>query len=178
MASERMVQQINEQINKEMYSAYIYLSMENYFANLNLDGFANWMRVQFREEMDHAFKFIGYLYKIGAEVRLAPIAKPDLAFASAYAAFAAGLAHEKTVTASIHALLDTALEEKDRATASFLQWYVDEQAEEEESFGKIAAKLKLIGDNSMGLLMLDQELAARVYTPVPGGIDPAAAAGA
>lgn len=165
MASERMIEKINEQIQKELYSEYLYLSMQAYFAAENLDGFANFFKVQTQEERFHANKFFDYVNQVGGRVILRPIAGPKTDFASPEEIFQLALAHEKLVTRSIYDLVDIALEERDHTAHAFLQWFITEQAEEEATMDGILKKLKLIANDGRGLLMLDAELATRVFTP-------------
>lgn len=171
MISDKINKLLNEQVQKEFYSAYLYLGMEAYFANQNLDGFANFFRVQVQEERDHAMKFFNYINQTGGKVELLQIDAPELNFNSAEEIFAYTLKHEQFVTKSIYSIVDNALEEKDHGTNSFLQWFVIEQVEEEATADKNLRKLKLIKDDPNGLFMLDAELAQRVYTPpAPGTI--------
>ncbi len=171
MISEKLNKLLNEQVQKEFYSAYLYLGMEAYFANQNLDGFANHFHVQVQEERDHAMKFFNYINQKGGKVELLKIDAPEINFKSAEEVFDLSLKHEQFVTASIYNLVDNALEEKDHGTNQFLQWFVTEQVEEEATADKILRKLKLIKDDSNGMFMLDAELAQRVYTPpAPGTI--------
>ena len=165
MISQKLNILLNEQIQKEFYSAYLYLSMEAYFANQNLDGFVNYFHVQVQEERDHALKFFNYINQKGGKVELMPIDAPQIDFKSAIEAFEITLNHEQTVTKSIYNIVDNALEERDHGTNSFLQWFVTEQVEEEATADKNLRKLQLIKDDPNGLLMLDAELAQRVYTP-------------
>lgn len=161
MLSEKMSTAINEQINKEMYSAYLYMSMSSYSNTLGLKGFANWFMVQYHEEMMHAMKMYEYLHRHGAPVRLMKIDEPPAEFESALDMFEKTLAHELTVTRSINELMDLAIAQKDHATQIFLQWYVTEQVEEEENDNEIIAQLKMIGNSPQGLMMLNRELTAR-----------------
>jgi ferritin len=170
MISKKLEKAINEQINKEMFSEYLYLSVAAYFDAQNFDGFANWFHVQTQEEHFHAMKFYRYVIERGGEVELGALAKPEKDFVSPLKAFEAGLAHEQFITKSIGELMDLAIKENDHSLKSFLQWYVDEQVEEEANAEKLIAKLKLIGNDGNGLLNLDKELMARVFVP------PAAAA--
>ncbi len=165
MISKKVEEALNRQINAELYSAYLYLSMNAYFLSINLAGFANWMRVQALEETTHADKFYGFLNDRGGRVILAPIEGPPHDWSSPLAAFEDAYRHEQKVTAMINALMDLAIEEKDHATASMLSWFVDEQVEEESNADGIVRQLKLVGDNSGGLFMLDRELSARAFTP-------------
>jgi ferritin len=165
MISKKMESALNKQINAELYSAYLYLSMNSYFQSVNLMGFANWMRVQSLEEMTHADKFYGFVNDRGGKVTLAAIEGPPDKWSSPLAVFEAVYKHEKKVTKMINDLMDLAINEKDYATSSFLQWYVDEQVEEEANADGIVQQMKLVGDNTGGFFMLDRELGQRVFTP-------------
>lgn len=167
MLTEKLCQALNNQLNNELYSAYLYLSMSSYAASIGLKGSANWFMVQYQEEMVHAMKFYNYINSRGEHVKLQAIAAPPSEFNSLLDMFEQTLKHELSITASINELTDLALSEKDHATNIFLQWFVTEQIEEEENDRDIIGKLKLIGDNGQGLLMLDNELAARVFVPPP-----------
>lgn len=164
MLSKKMAQALNEQINKEMYSAYLYMSMSACSNTMGLKGFANWFMVQYHEEMFHAMKLFEYVQRQGEEVKLEAVKAPPKDFASQLDMFTQTLAHEQFITKSINELMELAVEKKDHATQIFLEWYVTEQVEEEENDNDIIAQLKLIGDNPHALLMLDRELAARVTT--------------
>ena len=166
MLSKKMVKAINEQINRELYSAYLYMSMSAYSNVLGLKGFANWFMVQYHEEMVHAMKLYEYLQRLNVEVRLKAIAEPPHEFESPMDMFVKTLEHEQFITRSIHELMDLAVSEKDHASQIFLSWYVTEQIEEEENDNDIIQQLKIIQDNPQGLLMLDRELAGRI-TNVP-----------
>ncbi|QLC50392.1 ferritin [Methanolobus zinderi] len=163
MISEKMTSALNEQINKEMYSAYLYMSMSAHCSNVGLDGFANWFMVQYQEEMTHAMKIYDYLNEQGEKVILEAIEKPPSEFGTVLEMFEATLKHEQFITRSIHELVDLANEEKDYATQIFLQWFVTEQIEEEGNDNEIIAKLKLVGNEGNGLFMLDREMAARTF---------------
>lgn len=165
MISKKMVKAVNEQINKEIYSAYLYLSMSSYSDHLGLKGFANWFMVQYQEEMEHAMRMYHYIQDQGEQVKLMAIDQPETQFASPLAMFQKTLQHEKYVTKRIHALVDLALKEKDHATQIFLQWFVTEQVEEEANANDILATLKLVGKQANGLFLLDKDLAARTFTP-------------
>lgn len=168
MLNPRIQDALNEQINAELYSAYLYLSMAHYFEAEGLPGFSNWFKIQFKEEQDHATIFMNYVNSRDGKVLLAPIAAVDTEWASPLAAFEATLAHEKKVTALINDLYAVAVEEKDYATQNMLKWFIDEQVEEEQNARGYIDALKKIGDNGYGLYMFDKELAARVYsTPSP-----------
>lgn len=165
MINEKMQIAFNDQINKEFYSAYLYLSMSVYFAEKGLAGFANWMRVQFEEEQFHALKMFDYVIERGGTVELDKIDKPDKAFSSALAVFEETLKHETYVTSLLNKLADVADEVKDRAALSFLQWFIDEQVEEESTASDIIAKLKMIKEDGNALFMMDKDMQARVFTP-------------
>ena len=169
MMNEKMQTAINEQINKEFYSEFLYLAMKAYFAELNLQGFVNWFDVQVQEERAHAFGMYDYLIERGGKVELLEIEKPVIEGNTPVEIFEHVLRHEQYVTSRINYLLDVAEEVKDRAAISFLDWYLKEQVEEESSVGKVLATLKLIGDDKNALLLLDKDLATRVFTaPVIG----------
>ena len=164
-----MEKAFNDQINKELYSEYLYLSMQAYFERLNLKGFVNWMQVQVQEEHAHALGMFDYLNQRGGNVVLEAIDKPQTDWESPLAVFEHVLEHEEYVTSRINALMDVAEEVKDRAAMSFLNWYLKEQVEEEDNVGNVLATLKLIGDDKKALLMLDKELATRTFVaPVIG----------
>jgi len=163
MISKRMVDELNKQINREMYSAYLYMSMSAYSEYLGLKGFANWFMVQYQEEMEHAMRFYHYINDQGEQVKLMAIEEPLSAFESPLDMFEKTLAHEQFITKSINDLVDIAIEEKDHATNIFLQWFVTEQIEEEANDNDIISRLQRIGDNGNGLLMLDKELGARIF---------------
>ncbi|MDD2229705.1 MAG: ferritin [Candidatus Cloacimonetes bacterium] len=165
MISKKLQDAINAQINRELYSEYLYISMQAWFANQNLDGFANWMDAQGKEERFHAMKFFNYLIERGGKVELKAIAQPTVDFKTPLKAIQAALAHEQFVTQSINDLMDIAIEEKDHASRGMLQWFVDEQVEEEASADRIVNRLKMIGDNAHALFMVDTELGKRVFTP-------------
>ena len=163
--SDRMVEALNRQINAEIYSAYLYLSMAAYFDSIGLKGFANWMRVQWQEELMHAMKLYDYVVERGGRVKLYAIEEPPSEWDSTLAAFEHTYEHEVNVTKRIHELVELAMQEKDYATYNMLQWFVAEQVEEEASASEIVEKLRLIGSDGRGLLMIDRELAARQFTP-------------
>lgn len=163
MISEKLEQAFNDQINKEFYSEYLYLSMLAYFERLNLKGFVNWMTVQIQEEHAHAMGMFAYIHNRGGKVELEAIAKPQVDWNSPLHVFEEVLKHEEFVTSRINALMDVAEEVKDRAAISFLNWYLKEQVEEESNVGSVLATLKLIKDDPKALLMLDKELATRTF---------------
>lgn len=165
MLNKKMQKAINEQINKEFYSEYLYLSMAAYLEDQGLSGMANFMKVQAEEERFHAMKFFDYVNERGGRVFLKKIDQPEEEFDSVLAVFEDSLEHEKFVTKSINELMDIAIEINDHATRSFLNWYVDEQVEEEDTFSNIVNQLKLIGGKGNGLLMMDKEMAGRTFTP-------------
>lgn len=165
MIKEVVAKSINDQINKEYYSSYLYLSMSAYFEAEGLKGFANWMRIQAKEESDHAEKFFNYLNERGGRVELKAIEQVPTDFDGIVKVFDQVLEHEEMITASINDMMDVAIEAKDHATKSFLQWFVDEQVEEEATVGDIINSIKLIKGDGQGILMMDRELGSRVYTP-------------
>ena len=164
MIGKKMEKALNEQVNAEMYSAYLYLSMESYFKSLNLNGFANWMRVQTQEEMVHAMKIYDFIVERGGRVLLKVIEGPQTEWNSPLAAFEAVSTHEQKVTGLINDLVDLAIREKDHATNSFLQWFVNEQVEEESSADQMVQQLKMMENAPGGMFMLDRELGQRVFT--------------
>ena len=164
MISKKLEAAINAQINAEMWSAYLYLSMSAYCQDAGYPGIANWFAIQFKEEQDHAMILFNYLQSRGGRVLLEPIAAVDTEWTSPLAAFQHTLEHEGKVTAMINTLMAMAVEEKDFALQSHLNWFVDEQVEEEENATDLVNKFRMVGDNGYGLYQLDQELAARVYT--------------
>jgi ferritin len=165
MISEKMVKALNDQINAELYSAYLYLAMAADFQSKNLEGFANWMKVQTQEEMVHAMKFFDFIVERIGKVELEAIQKPPVSWPSPLAMFEAAYKHEQLVTDRIHKLVELAQSAKDHATESFLKWFVDEQVEEETSTDRIVQKLKLVKESSGGMLMIDHELGKRVFNP-------------
>lgn len=169
MISTRVQEAINAQVNAEFWSAYLYLSMSADFAAKGKPGFANWMKIQFKEEQDHANIFMDYLIKRGGVVELKPIDEVKLHWDTPLDAFKDTLEHEKVVTSLIHKLYKIADEEGDMATVSMLKWFIDEQVEEEETAQALIDALTMIGDNGYGIYSLDKELGARTYTPVQIG---------
>ncbi|MEE9132272.1 MAG: ferritin [Gemmatimonadota bacterium] len=161
MLSAKMEKALNEQINAEFYSAYIYLSMSAHFLSIDLKGFANWMNAQAREEAVHAMKIYNFILDRGGKVKLGPIDGPQSAWDSPLAVFEAAYKHEQYVTSLIYDLVALAVDEKDYATKNLMDWFVDEQVEEEASASEIVEQLKLIGGEGQGLLMLDREMAQR-----------------
>ena len=165
MITEKMQQAFLAQINKELYSEYLYLSMKAYFANLNLKGFVNWMNIQVQEEHAHAMGMFDYVIERSGRITLDTIERPKNDWASPLEAFKDVVSHEQYITSQINVLCDVADEEKDRAAQLFLNWYIKEQVEEEASAGDILAHLELIGNDTKALLDLDKELSARVFNP-------------
>ncbi len=165
MISKKMQDALNEQINAELYSSYLYLSMEAAFEAMNLPGMAKWMRAQTQEEIVHAMKLYDFVNERGSKVTLKAIDGPQVEWPSALAVFEAAYAHEQKVTGLINELVNLAVEEKDHATNSFLQWFVNEQVEEEASASDVVAKLKMVENAPGGLFMIDQELGQRVFAP-------------
>lgn len=156
---------LNEQIKKEFYSAYLYLDMANYYAAEGLNGFANWFRVQAREEQDHALLFCTYLLNAGQRIQLLSIDAPDIKYTAYNQPLDETLAHEKLVTASIHNIYEAALAVRDYQTIGFLTWFVNEQAEEEKNAEDLIRKYALFAQDGRGLYLLDNELGTRVYAP-------------
>lgn len=162
---KKMQEAINDQINAELYSAYLYLSMASHFEDLNLKGFANWMRCQYLEETMHAMKFFNFVNERGGRVTLKPIAGPEVSWDSFVAVFEHVADHEAHVTSLINNLVHIARGLNDYASDSFLMWFVDEQVEEEASADEILTRLKMIGNDANALYTLDTELKARVPAP-------------
>lgn len=167
MMNKKIEQEINKQINAEFYSAYLYLSMSAYLSSINLNGFASWMKVQYQEEMDHATKFYNYVIERGGTITLGAIEKPKSSWNGIIEVIEETFAHEQLVTSLINNLMQVAHEENDYASVSFLQWFVDEQVEEEASVDEVLQQLKLIDGKGSGLFMLDREAKTRTFTPSP-----------
>ncbi len=165
MLDKKVVELLNQQINKELFSAYLYLDFSNYYYDEGLDGFGNWYKIQAQEERDHALLFLQYLQNNGEKVVLEAIDKPDVPLTSAKAVLDEGLKHEIYVTNLIHAIYDAAYSVKDFRTMQFLDWFVKEQGEEETNAETLIKKFELFGDDPKSLYMLDSELGARVYSP-------------
>lgn len=163
MLSKRIEKELNDQINAEYWSAYFYLSMAAYFENKNLPGFANWMKVQYQEEISHVLKFFDYVNERGGRVLLKPIDAVKTEWEDETEVFEDTLKHEQIVTGLINNLVNISLEEKDHATHNMLQWYVSEQVEEESNVDNILQQLKMLEGNKHGLLMLDRELKQRMF---------------
>ena len=164
MLDKKVSKLLNEQINKELYSAYLYLDMSSYFEDRGLNGFANWYMIQAQEERDHAMLFFKYLHNNGEKVTLEAIGKPDKKFKKDMDVLKAGLEHEEYVTSLINNIYDAAYKVKDFRTMQFLDWFIKEQGEEETNANDMITKMELFGSDPKGLYMLNQELAARTYS--------------
>ena len=165
MIKAKIQDALNKQLNAELYSSYLYLSMAAYFESVNLKGFANWMLAQTREELVHAMKFYDYTHERAGRVNLTSISAPSAQWDSPLAAFEQVYEHEQKVTGLINDLVTLAVSEADQATNNFLQWFVAEQVEEESSADEIVQKLRLLGEDRSELSMLDQKLGQRIFTP-------------
>ncbi len=159
--NERVLAAFNEQINEELFSSYIYLAMAAHFEAMNLAGFASWMKLQAQEEVEHAMRLFHHINRRGGRVALKGIGEPPSDFGSPLETFEKALAHEEHITGTIHALYEMAREEKDYPAQLELQWFIEEQVEEEENAGGVVELLRMAGDNKGALLMLDRELAKR-----------------
>jgi len=168
MISEKIAGLMNSQIANEQYAAQYYLSMSAWFSSKDLDGIANYFRVQSKEELMHADKMFDYLVDVGGDIIVGEIPKPPHEFADATEIFEKALEHEKIVTRSIFNILKNANDEGDFATVSFLQWFVNEQVEEEANASQLVTKIKMVCDNPSALYLFDQELAQRIFTPGTG----------
>lgn len=164
MLNEKVVALLNEQIVKELYSAYLYLDFSNFYSDKGLDGFANWYRIQAQEERDHALLFYDYLHNNSEKVTLGAIDAPAANLLELADPLQEGLKHEQYVTGLIHTIYAAAKEVNDFRTMQFLDWFVKEQGEEEKNANDLITKMDLFGDDPKSLYMLDQELGARVYT--------------
>ncbi len=165
MLSDKMEKALNGQVNAELYSAYLYLAMAAHFEQGDLPGFANWMRIQAQEEQFHAMKIFNFVLERGGKADLAAIEAPPSSWKSPRHIFESALEHEQKVTGLINDLVYLARDLRDNATEIFLQWFVNEQVEEEDSAGKIVGQLKMIEGSPQALFLLDRELGQRVYTP-------------
>ena len=164
MLSQKVAALLNTQVNKELYSAYLYLEFSNFYVEQGLSGFANWYRIQAQEERDHALLMLQYLQNNGEKVTLEAVDKPKAELNENMDPLTTGLAHEQYVTGLIHTIYEAAYGEKDFRTMQFLDWFVKEQGEEETNAGDLIKKMELFGSDPKGLYMLDQEMGARVYT--------------
>lgn len=162
MISDKMQEALNKQVNAEFYSAYMYLAMSAYCNNMGLPGFAHWMRMQYEEESLHVTKMYDYILDQGGTIHLETIEEPPKEYGTPLEVFETTLEHEQFVTGLIHKLMDLAVEERDYATQTFLQWYVTEQVEEESNVNDIVAPLRMVGEDKGGLMMIDQQLTIRV----------------
>lgn len=165
MLTQKLQDALNEQINKEFFAEYLYLSMSAYLESIEMEGFANYFNVQAQEEHFHAMKMFNFVHDKGGRVILKSLKEPKSEFASVMDVIQESLAHEKFVTRSINELMDIAIKENDHSVKSFLEWYVDEQVEEEATISRLLAKLKLINGEGLGLLTLDNQLGMRKYQP-------------
>lgn len=161
---KNLAELLNDQINKEFYSAYLYLDMANFYSDKGLDGFANWYEIQAKEEQDHAMLIYQYLHNNNEKVTFEAIAKPDKTFTTLMDPLKAGLEHEKYVTSLINNIYSVATQVQDYRTVQFLDWFVKEQGEEEKNSTDLITKMELFGDDARTLYMLNSELAARVYS--------------
>lgn len=165
MPSQKLINELNQQIKDEFFSAQYYLAMAAFCAEKSLDGFANFFVVQAEEERFHAMKFFNYLLELGEKPVITGFEDPQTDFGSLEDVFVKALEHEKFVTGRIYTILDAAHEDKHYATINFLQWFVEEQVEEEASMDSILEKIKLIGEKGQGIYMLDKEMSQRTFTP-------------
>lgn len=164
MLSKKLLEGLNNQINFEFYSSYTYLAMAGYCESIDLSGFANFFRVQAKEELDHAMKLYDYVYQKNGSVVLEQVNKPQGDYDGIIDVFEKGYEHEQLVTRKIYELTDIAYEEREHSTISLLKWFIDEQVEEENSFNSLVKRVRRIEDNPAGLYLMDDELATRVYT--------------
>ena len=164
MIKENVADLLNDQINKEFFSAYLYMEIANYYVDQGLNGFANWYQIQAQEERDHALLFIKYMQNNSLKITLKAIESPNTQFLNNKEPLEAGLKHEQFVTDSIHTIYDAAYTNKDFRTMQFLDWFVKEQGEEETNAEDLIKKMELFGSDSKGLYLLDNELGTRVYT--------------
>jgi ferritin len=164
MLSNTILNSLNEQVNFEFYSSYTYLAMASYAESIDLSGFANFFRIQAKEELDHAMKIYDYIFQKNGVVKLKEIIKPQSDFNSLIDLFERGYKHEQLVTSKIYELADMAFEEKEHATIGLLKWFIDEQVEEENNFNTLLKKLRRAEDNPAAIYMIDEELSKRVYT--------------
>jgi ferritin len=165
MIKKSLEKALNEQITREIYSSLLYLSMAGFYTRQNLSGFANWMNIQAKEEMDHALKFFHFLLDRGGETQIGAMEAPKNSWATPLEAFEAAYKHELYITENINNLADLAITEKDHATNNLIQWFINEQVEEEAQVDEIVNKLKMMEGFPGGLIMMDNELKQRAYTP-------------
>ncbi|MFT5728387.1 MAG: ferritin [Desulforhopalus sp.] len=164
MISDKMCKALNNQVNAELFSSYLYLGMSSWFSERSLSGFASWMRVQAQEELSHGMKIYDYILERGGKVELGAIAQPESVWESPVAVVKEVVNHEAKVTGLINDLVDVALDERDHAANIFLQWFVSEQVEEEASVGEVFERMKMVDGNSGGMFAMDMELGKRVFT--------------
>lgn len=169
MLSKKIEKALNEQLNSELASSYLYLSLAAYFESENLEGFASWMQVQAQEEVGHAMKFYGYIHSRGGRVSLTAIDAPQTSWESPTSGFEAAFTHEKKISMKINNLVELVNSENDHASHQFLMWFVAEQVEEEESVGRVVDRLKMVNDAPGGLFMMDRDLARRAAQQGHGG---------
>jgi ferritin len=165
MLSEKLTKALNEQMNYEFYSAHVYLATAAYCSNESLDGFANFFLVQAEEENFHAMKFYHFINDMGERAEITGMPNPANTFSSILETFETSLGHEKEVTRRIYNLADLAMDEREHATLTFLNWFIEEQVEEEATFDTLIQRLKRIGDDNNAFEMMDSELAKRTFTP-------------
>jgi ferritin len=161
MIKQKVLDALNKQLNQELYASYLYLAMSAHFESASLTGFAAWMRAQSVEEYQHAMKIFDFIHQVDGKIELLKIDAPKISWTSPHQVIQEVYDHEKSVTASIYDLVDLAMSQRDHATTTFLQWFVNEQVEEESSALKVLERITLIGDNKNGLIMLDHELGSR-----------------
>lgn len=164
MINDKIAKLVNEQVNKEFYSAYLYLDFANFYADAGLEGFAHWYEIQAQEELDHGMMMRRYLIDNGVSVKFDAIAKPDKKFTDTTAPLKAGLEHEQYVTSLINNIYNEAFGIKDFKTMQFLDWFIKEQGEEEKNAADMVKKMKLFGDDAKSLYMLNSEMAGRTYS--------------
>ena len=164
MISNKMCKALNDQVNAELFSSYLYLSMSSWFSERSLSGFASWMRIQAQEEISQAMKIYDYIIELGGKIQLAAIEQPESSWKSAVAVVEEVARHEAKVTGLVNDLVEVALSKKDHAANIFLQWFVAEQVEEEASVGEVFERMKMIDGDSAGMFAMDMELAKRVFT--------------
>ncbi len=163
--NKKLEDAFNDQLNAELHSAYLYLSIAAYFDSINLKGFANWMKAQVQEELLHSMKLYNYIINRGGKVKLSPIGEVGREWESPLNAFEATYEHECYITGRINDLMNLAREENDNASVIFLEWFINEQVEEEATTDEKLQELKMIGDSTPGLFMIDREMGQRVFTP-------------
>ncbi len=167
MISKAMQEALNEQVTAEFYSAHLYLAMSAYLESIDLPGYANWMRVQYQEEVSHGMKMFDYVIERDGRALVKAFKAPPSEWDSALSVFEAVYEHEQKVTSLINNLVDIAMSEKDHASHIFLQWFVNEQVEEEATAKGIVQQLKMLGDSKAGMFQIDRELGQRAFTPPP-----------